>query len=159
MKIFLRFWLPVLAWLCLIFVGSTDVMSAEQTSRFVVPFLHWLKPNITPETVAQIHFAIRKLGHVSEYAVLASLLLRAVYRGTRLRWDSSVILLFVWFAATLFAGTDEFHQSFIPSRTAAFGDVMIDSAGAVLGTLLAWLWCRGRPKTSAAQNDGGPERI
>jgi hypothetical protein len=33
-------------------------MSAEHTSRFIVPFLHWLNPNISPETVTSIHFIV-----------------------------------------------------------------------------------------------------
>ena len=37
-------WTSVIGWMFLIFVGSTDVLSAEQTSRFVVPFLLWLDP-------------------------------------------------------------------------------------------------------------------
>jgi len=52
MRSFLKYWLPVLIWLCLIFIGSTDLMSAEQTSRFFVPFLRWLKPDVSPEMLA-----------------------------------------------------------------------------------------------------------
>ena len=82
-KLFLKYWLPVVIWLSVIFIGSTDVMSAEQTSRFIAPFLRWLKPDIAPETIAQIHLAIRKLGHLTEYAILAMLFLRALRRGAR----------------------------------------------------------------------------
>jgi hypothetical protein len=74
---FVKYWLPLLLWLGVIFLGSTDLMSAEHTSRFIVPFLRWLKPDISPETFASIHFIVRKCAHVGEYAVLALLLLRA----------------------------------------------------------------------------------
>ena len=67
---FLKYWLPVLLWLGFIFIGSTDLMSAEHTSRFLIPFLLWLKPDISPEALAQVHFILRKLGHVTEYAIL-----------------------------------------------------------------------------------------
>jgi VanZ family protein len=133
MKSFLKYWLPVLIWLCVIFVGSTDVLSAEQTSRFLVPFLRWLKPDISSETLAQIHFFVRKLGHVCEYALLAIFLWRALRSGANLRVKISILFIVVWFVCAIFAATDEFHQSFIPSRTASPNDVMIDICGALVG--------------------------
>ena len=77
MRRFLKNWLPVIVWVGVIFLGSTDLMSAEHTSRFIVPFLLWLKPDISAETLASIHFIVRKCSHVGEYAILALLLLRA----------------------------------------------------------------------------------
>jgi len=133
MKSFLKYWLPVLIWLCVIFVGSTDVLSAEQTSRFVEPFLRWLKPDISSETLAQIHFFARKLGHIFEYALLAIFLWRALRSGANLRVKISILVIVVWFVCAIFAATDEFHQSFIPSRTASPNDVVIDIFGAVIG--------------------------
>jgi VanZ family protein len=133
MKSFLKYWLPVLIWLCVIFVGSTDVLSAEQTSRFVEPFLRWLKPDISFETLAQIHFFARKLGHIFEYALLAIFLWRALRSGANLRVKISILVVLVWFVCAIFAATDEFHQSFIPSRTASPDDVVIDIFGVVIG--------------------------
>lgn len=133
MKIFLRYWLPVLIWLGLIFIGSTDMMSSEQTSRLLIPFLRWLKPDISPETLAQIHFFWRKLGHVSEYAILAMLLWRALRRGTSLQLRMSILFIIAWLISGIFAASDEFHQAFVPSRTAALGDVMIDMCGGLVG--------------------------
>jgi len=133
MKSFLKYWLPVLIWLCVIFVGSTDVLSAEQTSRFVEPFLRWLKPDISFETLAQIHFFARKLGHIFEYALLAIFLWRALRSGANLRVKISILVVLVWFVCAIFAATDEFHQSFIPSRTASPSDVMVDICGALVG--------------------------
>jgi hypothetical protein len=56
MRSFLKYWLPLLIWIYLIFVGSTDLMSAEQTSRFLVPFLRWLKPEISAQALAASPF-------------------------------------------------------------------------------------------------------
>jgi VanZ family protein len=134
-KLFLRYWLPFLVWITLIFVGSTDLMSAEHTSRFIVPFLRWLDPTISVETLMQVHFYVRKAAHVCEYAVLAALLYRAlvntILRG-RILWSAAIVLL----VCGLYAMTDEFHQSFVPSRTASARDVAIDSAGALFGLLV-----------------------
>jgi VanZ family protein len=42
--------------------------------------------------------------------------------------------------AAAYAATDEWHQSFVPSRTADLGDVLIDSTGAAIGLMLVFLW-------------------
>jgi len=146
MKSFLKYWLPVLIWLGLIFVGSTDALSAEQTSRFLVPFLRWLDPQISFATIAAIHFALRKLGHLTEYVIFAALLWRALRRGTRLQARVSKLFLVAWLAAAIFAVTDEFHQSFVPSRTATLGDVLIDICGAFVGLAICWAFATRRTK-------------
>jgi VanZ family protein len=147
MRSFLKYWLPPFIWLGVIFVGSTDIMSAEQTSRFVVPFLRWFKPDISIETLAFIHFLIRKLGHLTEYAILAMLLWRGVYRGMNLRMKMSILFLLAWLVAAIFAATDEFHQSFVPSRTASAIDMMIDICGAMIGLIICMMFAaQGRSK-------------
>jgi VanZ family protein len=133
-----------LVWLVVIFIDSTDLMSAQHTSRFIVPFLRWLKPNISLEALASIHFLIRKCAHLSEYAVLALLFLRAAFCMTDLR--SPVILYAsVRRACFLVAATDEFHQTLVASRGASASDVMIDSVGAILGLLIAAIFLKRRP--------------
>ena len=148
MKSFLKYWLPLFIWLGVIFVGSTEVMSAEQTSRFLVPFLRWLDPQISFATIAAIHFALRKLGHLTEYAIFAALLWRALRCGTCLQAKMSILFLLVWLAAAIFAVTDEFHQSFVPSRTASPIDIMIDICGAMIGLIICMMFAtqgRSRP--------------
>src|SRR6516165_7019672 len=129
----LRAWLPVLVWVLLIFVGSTDLLSAEKTSRFIIPFLIWLNPHISYRTIMMVHIGIRKLGHVTEYAVLAVLLWRAFRLGTRGRLNLAMLFLIVSVACCLFAISDEWHQAFIPSRTPSARDVLIDTVGALIG--------------------------
>lgn len=118
------------------FFGSTDMMSAEHTSRFLTPFLRWLDPQISWRTIAQVHFFVRKAAHVTEYAILTGLLFRA------LRWSMSGLWrrgLLALIPALLYAPLDEFHQSFVPSRTSSARDVLVDYCGAILGILLARL--------------------
>src|SRR6266702_840056 len=145
MKSFLKYWLPVLIWLGLIFVGSTDALSAEQTSRFLVPFLRWLDPQISIAAIAAIQLVVRKVGHITEYGILAMLLWRGLRRGTRFQARVSILFLLAWLAATIFAVTDEFHQSFVPLRTASPIDVMIDICGAMIGLIICLMFAaRGR---------------
>jgi VanZ family protein len=142
MRRFLKTWLPVLIWLGVIFLGSTDLMSAEHTSRFIVPLLHWLKPDLSPETLVSIHVIVRKCAHVCEYAVLALLLFRAALSMTNLKWSMPILYVSVWVGCFLVAATDEFHQAFVASRGASARDVMIDSAGAILGLLIGAVFAR-----------------
>jgi VanZ family protein len=71
---------------------------------------------------------LRKLAHVTEYAILGALLLRATRRpGLALG------------LATLYAASDEVHQHFVEGRHAAVVDVLIDGIGALVGVLV---WSR-----------------
>src|SRR4051794_41904006 len=104
MKSFLKYWLPLLGWLGVIFIGSMNVMSAEHTSRFIVPFLLWLKPGMAPHTIWVIIVFMRKCAHVGEYAVLALLMWRGIRWWRRLsirmstRWGVALLgwALFGW---------------------------------------------------------------
>jgi VanZ family protein len=144
MRRFLKNWLPVLVWVGVIFLGSTDPMSAEHTSRFIVPFLRWLKPNISAETLASIHFILRKCAHVGEYAVLALLLLRAATLMTNFRRSIPILYVNVLGVCLFVAATDEFHQTFVASRGASVTDIMIDSGGVILGLLIASIFRMNR---------------
>ena len=136
-------WMPVFAWMLLIFAGSSDALSAEHTSRFIVPFLRWLDPHISLATIAVVHLTLRKLGHFTEYAILASLLWRGL-RGTFLEVRSSLLALAAFLIAAGFAASDEFHQSFVPTRTASARDVMIDCLGALFAVALCALFAARR---------------
>ena len=105
------YWVPVIAWMLLIFIGSSDVLSAEHTSRFLVPFLRWLDPHISFATIAAVHLVIRKLGHFTEYAILAALLWRGL-RGTFVATSLGIIAAGTFLVTAAFAASDEFHQSF-----------------------------------------------
>jgi VanZ family protein len=144
MRQFLKNWLPVLVWVGVIFLGSTDLMSAEHTSRFIVPFLRWLKPDISAETLASIHFILRKCAHVGEYAVLGLLLLRAATLMTNFKRSIPIRYLSLLGVCLLVAATDEFHQTFVASRGASVRDIMVDSGGAILGLLLGSIFRMSR---------------
>jgi VanZ family protein len=144
MRTFLKYWLPVFIWLGLIFAGSTDIFSTEQTSRYLVPFLRWLHPEISISAIATIHFALRKLGHLTEYAVLAALLWRALHNARNLRAKTATLFVGVLVTCAIIAASDEIHQSFVASRTASPYDVLIDVCGALIGILLCLMFSRRR---------------
>jgi VanZ family protein len=144
LRTFLKYWLPVLIWMALIFSASSDSHSYEHSSRFVEPFLRWLFPQMSQTHVEQIHHLIRKCGHLTEYAVLALLLWRALNQSKNLppwSWPKVLGALLIVF---LYAASDEFHQIFVPTRTALVSDVFIDTAGGATGLLALWIFhlCR-----------------
>jgi VanZ family protein len=153
MKSFLKYWLPLLIWLGVIFVGSTNVMSAEHTSRYIVPFLLWLKPGMSPKAIWIILVVMRKCAHVTEYAILALLLWRAVRSGSALHMKMSLLFGAVLLASALFAASDEFHQSFVKSRTPSVRDVLLDVAGAFLGLLIAASFAQRHPKQTRSTTE------
>ena len=143
---FLKYWLPALIWMTLIFSASSDSHSYEHSSLFVEPFLHWLFPQMPEAQVQEIHHFVRKCAHLNEYAVLALLLWRAVRRPVKndLRpwgWPEAGLALAIVF---LYAASDEFHQIFVPMRTALVSDVFIDTAGGAAGLLALWILGRWR---------------
>ena len=143
---FLKYWLVPLAWMSLIFVGSSDASSYAHSSRLIEPLLHWLFPHMTQAHVEGIHHVFRKCAHLTEYAVLATLLWRAVRKPVRRdprpwNWREAGIAILIVF---LYASTDEFHQRFVPTRTPMVSDVFIDTSGAVAGMILLWAIGRWR---------------
>jgi hypothetical protein len=146
MKFFLKYWLPLLIWLGVIYVGSTSVMSSEHTSRYIVPFLLRLKPGMSPGAIWTILVVARKCAHVTEYAVLALLLWRAFRNIQVLRTKTLMVFGAALLGCALFAASDEFHQTFVKSRTPAVRDVLLDVTGALLGLLIGASFVRRHPE-------------
>lgn len=137
---FLRYWLPVLIWMAIIFGMSTGAGASRNTSRIIGPILRWFNPDIPDETISAIQLVIRKCAHFVEYGILALLLWRArrkPFRGDERPWKRSEAL-FAFTFAVAFALTDEWHQSFVPSREGALRDVFIDASGAAAALWAAW---------------------
>jgi VanZ family protein len=138
--IFLRYWLPVLVWMTLIFSASADTQSYTHSSLIFEPLLRWLFPHLPTTSVEELHHLFRKFCHLTEYAVLAWLVWRAIHKPARhdrrpWQWGEAGLALSVVFA---YAGSDEFHQLFVPGRTGLFSDVLIDTCGGAVGLLLLW---------------------
>ena len=137
---FLKYWLPVLIWMALIFSASADSHSYEHSSRFIGPLLHWLFPRMSQSRIEVIHHFFRKGAHLTEYAMLALLLWRAVRQPVKndprpWRWPEAGLALAIVF---LYAASDEFHQIFVPTRSPLVSDVLIDTAGGAAGLLALW---------------------
>ena len=140
MRNLFKYWLPPLLWMIVIFSASDDTKSYQHSAALFEPLLHWLFPWILPSHVELIHHLFRKCGHLTEYALLALLLWRAIRQPVKSdlrpwRWDEAGLALASVF---LYAASDEFHQIFVPSRTALVSDVCIDTTGGAISLTLLW---------------------
>jgi VanZ family protein len=140
----LRPWIPAILWAAAIWFFSTASFSAPSTSRFILPLLHWLLPGASQERLEFFHFLIRKSAHPAEFFIFSLLALRGV-RGGRTGWKMAWGLAALLIAAC-YAALDEFHQAFVPERTASPMDSLLDTCGAVAAQLMAWLRARRAPR-------------
>ena len=128
-------YLPLVAWLIFISYASSDSFSAANTSRIIGPLVLWLFPNTSPDTMLIIHLVVRKIAHFTEYAILAYLAARAFRTSPRpavaTRWFIAALALVV-----IYALIDEYHQTFVPSRTASIYDSLLDMSGGLVTLLI-----------------------
>ena len=95
--------------------------------------------HISPGTLDSLNFLVRKLAHFTEYAIFAQLLYVSLLGVVdELEWRPRTAF---WSAviAGAYSLTDEFHQLFVPNRTASLVDCAIDTTGAILGLLVVYL--------------------
>jgi VanZ family protein len=125
-------WLPTLLWLSVLTAFSTDTFSAEHTGSVLLKIIHAIYGGISARQFQALHFLVRKCAHFFSYGILgvfafyswrASLPARPRWMP---RWSGLALLLTLAAAAA-----DEFHQSFVPSRTSSPRDVMLDMMGAI----------------------------
>ncbi len=145
-KQILKTWIAAGLWLFLIAGESTDLASTYNTSRVLYPILHFLM-GLDPIRFLTWHFYIRKLGHFAGYFMLSLLLFRAwraTLRGASLSPWSIQWAGFAFFMAALVASLDEWHQTYLPSRTGALHDVLLDSFAALIAQIVIFLWLSSR---------------
>lgn len=114
----LKYWLPAVGWMMVIFFMSGRTGSELNKWFFFVPNLNW--------------------GHLVEYFILSLLVYYALVKTTRLRR----IFLLTVLISTAYGVTDEFHQSFVPGRQPDIADLINDAIGSVMAmAVIKW---RGR---------------
>jgi len=141
MRTLLRYWGPVVLWALVISTLSGDPFSAQNTHRFIDPWLRYFFPDISAEGFRVAHWWIRKGAHFVEFFILGWLTFFAWRRGRRpawqMRWAVQAFLVVV--ACALL---DEFRQSFVPTRGASLVDSGIDSLGGLASQLFLFVWYR-----------------
>jgi VanZ family protein len=112
----MRAWLPVAAYMLLIFYLSSLTHPDEELPKFLFENLG------------------DKLLHVIEYSILAVLCYRA-FRRTSGPYAAGYAVVLAIVTASLYGATDEVHQAFVSFRTATWSDWVADTAGAVIGAV------------------------
>jgi len=144
----LRKWLPVVLWIGVIVLESTDMMSAQHTGSVLYAICRAVFGSVNRIHFEIFHHVLRKLGHFLGYGTLALLSFRAfratLHSGYARLWGSALLL------TCAVASLDEWHQSFIPSRTGSVHDVALDTLGGVALLLVAMVWMRRKRPVAAA---------
>jgi len=156
-----REWIAALLWLALIAIESTPWFSFQNTGHMLYALLASFFGTVDVSRVSLANAVLRETGHVTGYGVLSWLFFRAwraTFRSSRaaawaLAWSAAA---FVMTAAV--ASLDEWHQTFLPSRTGAFRDVLLDSSAALAVQILLFaLWkrrvARAQEKPTVAVGD------
>lgn len=135
MRRFITYWLPPILWATIILLASSDAFSGAHTAGVLGRILAWLTGHrVMPSAVDTMNFTLRKTSHLMEYGILGALIFRAL-RGGRTSWDWRWAIGAIALVACV-ASIDEIHQSFIPSRTGTWHDVILDMAGAAVVQIL-----------------------
>jgi VanZ family protein len=132
---FLIDWLPPLAWAAVILSTSNDAFSSLHTGQWLQRLAGLLTHrSLAPGMRDILNVVVRKGAHVANYGILGALAFRAV-RGDRPSWRLRWAIEAIGFVVCI-ATIDEIHQSFIPSRTGRWEDVLLDTGGAVAAQLI-----------------------
>ena len=152
-KQLLKEWIAAGLWLALIAGESTNHLSAANTTRIVYPLFHFFT-GVDPFRFVIWDYYIRKMGHFVGYFGLSILLFRA-WRAT-LPFASPSFWSMQWariafFMTALVASLDEWHQTYLTSRSGSLYDVLLDSFAALAAQILILLLLNSK-RTSATQD-------
>ena len=129
---------------------ESDAMSlgiVGQIVGFVVPGYDQMSAADQLYWQQTLNHPVRKTAHFLEYAVLGALTLNMIVQVMRARGRNPRAVLKrlaaeAWALSTIYAATDEIHQLFVQGRTGKPTDVLIDSAGVLVGVLIVVLIVR-----------------
>ena len=136
-----RHWIPAALAVMMIAFESTAFMSSDNTGRWLLPLWVHLFGPISPERWEVVHHYLRKTGHFTGYGVVSLCFfhgwrktLKVAQGGIRSLWIRASVLAVG--CTIMVASADEFHQTFLPSRTGRPLDVVIDTCGAITAQVL-----------------------
>jgi len=136
----LRIWLPVVLWTMVIAMESF-FGSSGNTGSLLESTLTRLFGEVDPFIFDRLHLVLRKGGHFLGYGIFGYLWFRAFSatfpNGPPITWAGVAIA-----CTFLIASLDEWHQSFSPARTGHFGDVVLDTCGALVLVSMAMVAIR-----------------
>ncbi len=148
-----------------IFTESTDMASANNTGGLLYTVISFVAPHVNRAVVDLLNEVLRKTGHFLGYGILSVLVFLALKHTNRdrlrnlVRRPWGIYLRDLWrlewsfigvMAALGMATYDEIHQTFIPSRTGRWQDVIIDTSGAITMQVVVYLLATRKLKRSGS---------
>ena len=137
-----------LLWMALVLFLGGSAFGAQTTAAWVIPLLKPLAPYATARELHALHIILRKLWHLTEYAILARVWLHGIlaWRGMSVRGAAWVALL----VCVACAFVDEAHQSMLLTRTGSVADAVLDCLGALLMLMMLRARYHVRPTSHGA---------
>ena len=99
----------------------------------IFPYTKNLSEKTKEKIVEKAQPIIRKIAHFSIYMIVGILIMSFVSTYRLLLWKKLLISIGV---GLIYAISDEYHQSFVPGRSAELRDVIIDTSGVIMGILI-----------------------
>ncbi len=121
------------------FSSENSTLSSSRSEKVmrkiidIFPYTKNLSEATKTKMVKKAQPIIRKLAHFSIYTVVGILIMAFVSTYRLLLWKKFLISIMV---GLLYAISDEYHQSFVPGRSAELRDVLIDTSGVFVGILI-----------------------
>ena len=145
-----KFTIIVIAIMAFIFFQSAlpADLSSEESGR-VVDLIVRLFQGVAPIDRETLVFIVRKGAHFTEYMILGGFLVPAVKEWMAVDTTPVPVVrerITAWLAGTLYAMTDEIHQSFVPGRSCELRDMGIDSCGVLAGVLVVSFLMRSKER-------------
>lgn len=143
----------VLVMCAIFFLSAQDGHSSQSLSDGFLASVKKLIALLPPLTDEGPENDVRKYAHMFEYFVLGIccfMLFAEVFLHAPQQPSAAALSAYVF--CFVYAGTDEFHQYFVPGRAAKFSDVLVDSVGFTAGIMLMLavsLICKHRKRRSA----------
>lgn len=161
------YWFLPLTWMGMIFYSSSTPYQEQDMKPLLSKYtdLSFLKPFLDSITFTYHHsevsvaalgvegfieYFIRKGAHVTVFLLLFLLIYIAFRKTTSLMLRTCIGWSF--FITVLYASLDEVHQGFTPNRTPYFGDVLLDTIGAVIGVSFVYMYMFGKARIGKKTN-------
>ncbi|CAB1254495.1 VanZ family protein [Clostridium sp. HV4-5-A1G] len=136
-------WILVVLWMIIIFAFSNQkAVVSNDKSEFVIYIFQMLGIDLNSIFGNLANFVVRKVSHFLEYLILSVLIFNAGKENFKLKKLAAFSLSVIF----LYSCSDEFHQLFVLGRTARMKDVIIDTAGGMVGFLICYYWYKKRAK-------------
>lgn len=129
-----KWWLATaIIWMAVIFVCTQlPYFTGQRTADTIHKTI---APSANEEKIDVLNLVVRKATHIIAFGLLAFFLFKS-------REPKRSAYLFSGLVTIIYAFSDEWHQSFMPGRTASFHDVMFDAFGALLALSILKAWGR-----------------